>query len=149
MVFGEDGRFLAMTPPLSRVTVGQRKGLGLSLGRRAFVIRVEPQGAKLVVGGEDSLYGTDLVATEMVWSLGEPPSGQVQVEAKARYNQVASAAYVYPASRDEARVHFRDPQRSLTCGQSVVLYGGRELVGGGIISEVLSETRATERGLAL
>jgi len=140
MVFDERGRFLGRSRSLLRVTVGQRKGLGLPLGERRFVLRADPLLGKLVVGPEQRLYAERLTASDTIWSSGTRMRGPLQVEAQARYNQVAAPATVEAEDDWTATVTFAEPQRALTPGQSVVFYRGRELLGGGVIESVFHST---------
>ena len=136
-VFDETGRYLGKTPPLSRVTLGQRRGLGLSLGDKRYVVRVDSLQGTLIMSSREGVYAKRLTACDMVWSSGNPPARTFQIEAKARYNQELSGAVVFAKSAKHAEIIFNEPQRSIAPGQSVVLYQGRELVGGGIIEKVL------------
>ena len=137
-VFDEKGHFLGRSRTLSRVTVGQRKGLGLPLGEKMFVLRVDPLLAKLVVGPQERLYARRLRAVDVIWSSGGAPGIPLQVEAKARYNQVVASATVEVEDVGQVMVSFAEPQRALTPGQSVVFYRNRELLGGGVIESVMN-----------
>ena len=89
----------------------------------------------VTVGPNEALYSTVLRANDWNWFPFQTLSEPLQVQAKARYNQVPQDATVYPEEGGFARVEFSKPQRALTPGQAVVLYQGDLVVGGGTITE--------------
>ena len=117
-------------------TLGQRKGLGLSMGAPVYVCGKDMAANTVTVGPNEALFSTTLIADDWNWfpfpALTEP----VEVEAKARYNQPPQPATVYPEDDGTARVVFHQPQRALTPGQGVVLYRGDQVIGGGTIRSV-------------
>lgn len=135
----EEGRVLGQHQGLIHYTIGQRKGLGLSLPSPLYVLRKEAQTNRVVLGPNERLYSDHLTAGELNWisiaSLDEP----IRVTAKTRYSQKEAAATVSPLSDGRANVVFDEPQRAITPGQAVVFYDGELVVGGGTI---LSDTPA-------
>jgi tRNA-specific 2-thiouridylase len=91
----------------------------------------------VTVAPEEVLYATTLVAEAWQWfpfpALAEP----IRVTAKARYRHKEQPATVYPMDNGRAKVVFDEPQRAMTPGQTVTLYQGDLVVGGGIITDVL------------
>jgi tRNA-specific 2-thiouridylase len=131
---GMDGAVLGRHPGVQFFTVGQRRGLGLNggSGKPMFVVRIDADANRVVLGPEEALLRTDLWASGVSFTRGEPPAGPVEISAKIRYKSTEAPATV--VARDGwARVAFRQPQRAVTPGQAVVFYQGEEMVGGGYI----------------
>lgn len=116
-----------------RYTVGQRKGLGLALKAPAYVCKVDPDRNQVVLGSNDDLFSTTLVAKDInlisVSSIDEP----MRVMAKVRSRHKEAWATVTQIDEDTIQVVFDEPQRAITKGQAVVLYDGEVVVGGGTI----------------
>ncbi len=132
-----DGRVLGKHSGLAQYTVGQRQGLGLASNKRLYVIRLDAASNRLVVGTEEQLLSDALVATKPSWVSGEPPAEPVSVTAKVRYKSPEAVATVHPDDR-LIEVRFHEPQRAVAPGQSVVLYQGETVLGGGIIEGTTS-----------
>jgi tRNA-specific 2-thiouridylase len=135
-----EGRELAEHDGTFRFTVGQRRGLGISTGERTYVLEIDPVANRVMVGSGELLARRGLVAERVSWIAGAPPEdGPFEAEVRVRYNG-GEAPAVVEASGDPGRVvvEFRQPQRAIAAGQSVVFYRGEELLGGGRIREALS-----------
>ncbi len=128
-----DGKVLGSHRGLALYTVGQRSGLGLARPRPTYVVRIDPGRNVLVVGEDEDLYASRLVADELSWIAGPPPAREFTAEAKIRY-AAQSAPCVVRVEGNEARVTFAEPQRAIAPGQAVVLYDGRTVLGGGTIA---------------
>lgn len=119
-------------------TIGQRKGLGIALGEPVYVCKKDMVNNTVTVGPNEVLFHKTLLAKDWNWipfpALTEP----MRITAKVRYRHNAQPATVYPQENGYARVEFDEPQRAITPGQTVVLYDGDMVVGGGTITEVLS-----------
>jgi tRNA-uridine 2-sulfurtransferase len=127
------GRILAEHGGTFRFTVGQRRGLGVSTGQRTYVVDVDHAANRVVVGPGELLARAGLVADRMSWVAGEPPAGgPFEAAVRIRYRGADVPAVVEPRG-GEAVVEFRTPQRAVAPGQSVVIYRGEELLGGGRI----------------
>ncbi len=116
-----------------RYTVGQRKGLGIALGRPAYVKSIDIRENTVTLCGERDLYSDSLTADEFNWIGGEPPGGNIKCQAKIRYRQKEQPALASPMPDGSVRVVFEAPQRAITPGQAVVLYDGDTVLGGGRI----------------
>lgn len=128
------GRRLGTHRGLIHYTTGQRKGLGLALPAPMYVLGKDIPGNRVILGNNDDLFTRELSAAECNFvSIDEPREGEViRCEAKIRYAHKPSPA----SARMEngvLKVEFDEPQRAVTAGQSVVLYDGDVLLGGGII----------------
>ena len=113
-------------------TIGQRKGLGVALGSRRYVIEIDPETRRVVIGNRDELLGQQLLADRVNW-LCDPPMCPVDCEVKIRYLHRPASATVTPLGDSRVRVMFRDSQSAITPGQAVVFYDGEQLLGGAYI----------------
>lgn len=118
-------------------TIGQRKGLGLALGRPVFVTDINPRTNEVVIGQEEDIFKTDLVAKDVNFITFDKLEEELVVEAKVRYSGRAAKATISPLSNGRVKVSFDEKQRAITKGQSVVFYDGNIVVGGGIIEKIL------------
>ena len=130
-----DGNVLGTHKGIIRYTVGQRKGLGLSLKQPMYVCSVDPVKNRVVLGTNEDLFSRELIANDINLISVPKIDGPMRVTAKVRYRQPARPATVTQLSDDSIRVVFDEPQRAITKGQAVVLYDGDSVVGGGTISE--------------
>ena len=129
------GRVLGRHRGLIYYTVGQRRGLGLAASRPLYVLELRPETNELVVGTEEELYSTALIAEEVNWiGLSPPLSSSLAVTAKIRYTAAPAPAVVEPRGEERVLVRFERPQRAVTPGQAVVFYRQDEVLGGGTIA---------------
>lgn len=136
-----DGRVLGRHAGIHRFTVGQRKGLGVAAGERAYVCAIDAaRGAVVVCTDPRELEADELEAAGATW-LGPPP-GPGPVTAQIRYRHAAAPARVEQLAEDRLRVRFDLPQRAVTPGQAVVVYDGERVVGGGWIERAWRAERA-------
>ena len=117
-------------------TLGQRKGLGIALGAPVYVCSKDMEANTVTVGPESALFATTLVADNWNWFPFETLTEPIRVMAKARYRHIPQPATVYPEENGKAKVVFDTPQRAMTPGQTVALYDGDIVVGGGVITDV-------------
>ena len=117
-------------------TIGQRHGLGLALGYPAYVTAIDAETNTITIGRREELLGQTLVARQI--NLIKYPDVQEERAAvgKIRYKDEGGPCLVWQTGEDELRVAFAAPRRAITPGQSVVLYEGDEVLGGGWIHEV-------------
>ena len=132
-----DGNVVGQHQGAVRYTLGQRKGLGLAMGAPVYVCAKDMTNNTVTVGPNEALYATSLLANDWNWFPFPELTKPLHITAKARYNQPPQPATVYPDANGFARVVFDAPQRALTPGQSVVLYDGDMVIGGGTITKVL------------
>lgn len=114
-------------------TVGQRRGLGLPAGRPLYVIGLDGEANRVLVGSREDLDSKELIAGGC--RLHEPDlrDGPFRAEAKIRSRHEPAPATVTPLGGSRLRVTFDEPQRAVTPGQAVVLYRGTVVLGGGWI----------------
>lgn len=130
-----DGNIIGRHKGIIHYTVGQRKGLGISAGEPRYVIRICPENNTVVLGKGSELFSNTLTASDFNWIAGDAPQAEFRCKAKIRYRQAEQLATVYPEENGSVRVVFDEPQRAITPGQSVVLYSGDTVLGGGIIEK--------------
>ena len=117
-------------------TIGQRRGIG-AFGKPVYVTQIEKQSNTIHIGGNDDLLHGGLVASQLnLIGRGALVEG-MPVQVKVRYKDEASPARVFNQGNGGFRVEFEKPKRAITPGQSVVLYDGDDLLGGGIIESVM------------
>jgi tRNA-uridine 2-sulfurtransferase len=131
-VVDETGGQVSTLEAVELVTVGQRRGLGLSGGGEVrYAVDVDVPRRRVRVGSEAELLVDGLELSAVVWA-DHPVAGAVAAQCSAHGEP--RAARVEPLPEDRASVRFDRPQRRLAPGQSVVLYDGDEVVGGGIVA---------------
>ncbi len=129
------GRVLGQHQGLLNYTIGQRKGLGIALGKPAFVTAMNPQTNEVTLGDNADLFKTEVISKEnfFVADGGTMPTGEIAVLAKIRYAAKPSLAVVKPMEDGRILTVFEEPQRAATPGQSIVFYKDDVVIGGGII----------------
>ncbi|HEU4354403.1 MAG TPA: tRNA 2-thiouridine(34) synthase MnmA [Actinomycetota bacterium] len=133
-VVDPQGRVLAHHTGAAAFTVGQRRGLGVSRPEPMYVLEVDPAANRVVVGAGELLLRGGLVADRITWVAGRPPvpGGPFEADVRIRYRG-GDVPSVLRVEDDRLHVAFRTPQRGVAPGQSVVVYRGDELLGGGRI----------------
>lgn len=134
----EAGRVLGTHEGIIAYTIGQRRGLGVSSNHgRLYVKQVRPGDNTVVLGDNSSLFAATLEAEHINLMACERFTAPVRLTAKVRYRMTEQPCTVEQTGEDTIRVTFDSPQRAITPGQSVVLYEGETVVGGGVIRRVL------------
>jgi tRNA-specific 2-thiouridylase len=126
------GKTLGRHRGIAFYTIGQRHGLGLASGQPLYIIRMERESNRVVLGPENELYSRTLTARDLSWISGKVPQGPVTVRARIRYRSKEAEASIY-FGKDYVDVQFAQPQKAVTPGQAVVFYNKEELLGGAII----------------
>jgi tRNA-specific 2-thiouridylase len=130
----ESGEVLGKHSGIAHFTIGQRKGLGVSYPTPLYVQAIDTDTLQVIVGENDSLYTSDFEAHDINWVGGDPNNGQFEADIKIRYLHQPSAGTVTPLSNEKVSVKFKEKQRAITAGQSVVFYDDDIVLGGGLIS---------------
>lgn len=128
-----DGTVLGTHKGMIRYTIGQRKGLGLSLPEPLYVCEKNMEENAVILGKNEVLFTTTFEADDMNWISIAELTEPIRCMAKTRYKQKEAWATVEPAEGGKVRVVFDEPQRGITRGQAVVMYDGDVVVGGGRI----------------
>ncbi|ACL69646.1 tRNA 2-thiouridine(34) synthase MnmA [Halothermothrix orenii] len=134
-VMDTDGNILGKHKGLHHYTIGQRRGLGISLGYPVYVVKLDREKNAVIIGPEEEVYSKSLIANKVNWISIDKLTEPIKVTARIRYNSPESHAKIYPVNDNEVKVVFDKKQRAVTPGQSVVFYDGKVVVGGGIIKE--------------
>lgn len=130
------GQRLGEHQGLAYYTVGQRKGLGVSVREPLHVLRLDPQSNAVVVGPSSGLVRDEFSVGQLTFTSGIPPEQPFGADVKVRYKATPQAATITPLGDGRAQVRLATPQRAITPGQAAVFYGGEfgdEVLGGGII----------------
>jgi len=133
------GEYLGPHRGIHRYTIGQRKGLGLALGKPVFVTKIDPQTREVWLGEHQELFKPGLIADRVNYVSGTTFAGARPVTAKIRYSAPRVKATAIPLGSERLQVVFEQPQRAITPGQAVVLYEGDQVLAGGTISEVIDQ----------
>jgi tRNA-specific 2-thiouridylase len=126
----EDGAVVGRHNGVHNFTIGQRKGLGFAAGKPLYVLSIDPQENRVVVGDDHSLRKTSFEVQGVNWVSIEQPPGPVRAGVKIRHKHEPAAATVDPMDATNAQVTFDDPQRAITPGQAAVFYDGERVLGG-------------------
>ena len=128
-----EGNVLGTHNGTVRYTIGQRKGLGIALGKPMYVKTINIQENTVTLCEEHGLYSDSLTAAEFNWISGVTPATDIKCQVKIRYQQKEQPAIAHPMPDGTVNVTFEHPQRAVTPGQAVVLYDGDIVLGGGRI----------------
>jgi tRNA-specific 2-thiouridylase len=138
-IVDSEGRVVGEHDGVHRYTVGQRRGLGVSRPLPLYVVRVEPESNRIVVGQDDELLSSEFTAAGVNWVAFDEPTEPVRADVRVRYRHTEAPATITPLEGGRARIRFDEPQRAVTPGQACVFYRGEEIVGGGwIVKEAVS-----------
>ena len=143
----QEGHVLGQHKGIICYTIGQRKGLGLALQEPMYVCRIDPKTNTVVLGRDRDLWSKELTAKDFHWISGEVPTGTQRIKAKIRYRHQEQWANAEITGPDSIHLVFDEPQRAITCGQSVVLYDGDVVVGGGTINGLCGSGSGMESGV--
>jgi len=116
-------------------TIGQRSGLGIATGKRVYVVGLDVQRNRVIVGEEEHLISQGLIASEVSLVYQSKLDETEEVEAKIRYRSQPVEATITPLEDGKVEVRFKRPQKAVTPGQAVVFYKGDTVFGGGIIEQ--------------
>lgn len=135
-IHDENGHVVGHHDGLHRFTVGQRGKLGIALGERMYVKRLDKQHNVVVVAPRPGVMKSECVISDVHWISGEQPDHEIRCEVRPRYRSPGSDATVRLSDDQKAVVVFEEPQFALTPGQAAVFYQNGEVLGGGWIDSV-------------
>jgi len=127
------GKIIGEHKGIIHYTVGQRKGLGLSLGRPGFVVEIRPESNEVVIGTNEDTFSEVVYANHLNFMSIEKLEGKMIVEGKIRYNQLPVPCEIELVSEDIIKCTFHEKVRAATPGQAMVFYDGDYVLGGGTI----------------
>ncbi|UCD71641.1 MAG: tRNA 2-thiouridine(34) synthase MnmA [Syntrophobacterales bacterium] len=132
-IVDSQGRILGRHQGIPFYTIGQRKGLGLSVGKPLYVVGFDTQRNLIFVGEKQEVYGSGLIADRVNWIAIDELQQPIRVKAKIRYAHREADAIVEPSRDGKVKVEFIQPQEAITPGQAVVFYDEDMVIGGGWI----------------
>ena len=127
-----EGEVVGRHDGIERFTVGQRKGLAVALGEPRYVVRIEPETRRVVIGTRQDLARDELTAADSNW-LTDEPREPIRCQVKIRYRSRPEEATVEPLPGGRFRVRFDEPCYAVAPGQAAVCYQGDRVLGGGWI----------------
>jgi len=128
-----DGNDLGENNGISSYTIGQRRGLGLSMPHPPYVIELRAKDNTVVIGKQEMLYSKSLVAADINLIPFDRLDETITAQVKIRYSDPGHTATVRQTGDDMLHIEFDEPQRAITKGQAAVLYDGDIVLGGGTI----------------
>lgn len=128
-----DGRIIGRHKGIIHYTVGQRKGLNLSMGHPVFVQEIRPETNEVVIGNAEDVFSNKLYAGNLNFMSVDDIDGERIVQAKIRYSHKGANCRIRRTAEDTVECIFDEPQRAITPGQAVVFYDGEYVLGGGTI----------------
>jgi tRNA-specific 2-thiouridylase len=127
------GHILGQHDGIAFYTIGQRKGLGITTPKPVYVVELDAENNRVMVGDESALDRDEFIADRCNWHPFEKLTEPIEVTAKIRYNHPGTPATVTPLENNSVRVKLHTPQRAITPGQAAVFYQDDLVVGGGWI----------------
>lgn len=128
-----DGTVIGQHKGITHYTVGQRKGLGIAMGRPVFVTEIRPGTNEVVIGSNEDVFGTTVYAKNLNFMSIPDLEGDLEVIGKIRYSHKGAPCTIRKVEADKIVCQFHEPVRAITPGQAVVFYDGDIVVGGGTI----------------
>lgn len=114
-------------------TVGQRKGLNLSMGHPVFVTKIRPETNEVVIGEAEDVFADSLVCDDLNFMAVEDITEPLEVTAKIRYSHAGESCVIEKLQNGQVKCSFKKPVRAVTPGQVVVFYQDDYVLGGGTI----------------
>ena len=115
-------------------TIGQRRGIGTGFGKPMYVVDIDAEHNRVIIGEADKLLSKKLIAGSVNYvSIAGADEQGTEALVKVRYRGEGFPARIYPAGDNKVKIEFTEPQKAITPGQSAVFYDGDRVLGGGII----------------
>lgn len=129
-VYDVDGNQLGTHRGIIHYTIGQRKGLGLALGKPMYVKATDAEKNTVTLATNDQLFSSKVYAEHLNWIAGEIPTEPVEVVARVRYHGKDQPATLHFLENGNILAEFQVAQRAVTPGQAIVFYQGDQMLGG-------------------
>jgi tRNA-uridine 2-sulfurtransferase len=126
----ESGEVLARHNGIHNFTIGQRKALGFAVGKPLYVLAIEPEKNRVIVGSDEALRRTCFEVDTVNWVSIAEPSQPFRASVKIRHKHEPAAATIEPLPGSRARITFASPQRAVTSGQAAVFYEDATVLAG-------------------
>jgi tRNA-uridine 2-sulfurtransferase len=147
-VVDRDGRVLGTHPGVVHFTVGQRRGLGIASSEPLYVLRLEPQTRRVVVGPREALAQQRVTLCDINWLGAEAPAPGLKVAVKLRSAQPPLGARLFLDGQGGGDAVLTEPAFGIAPGQACVIYDGTRVLGGGWIRRRMDESGAASAALA-
>ena len=138
-IYDIDGNFVAGHEGIELFTIGQRKGLPGGSARPRYVVDLDPETNRVIVGDVDDLVVDEFEVDRVNWIELDRSNQVTDVTVKIRYNHPGTAATLTPVENGRARIRLHEPQKAVTPGQAAVFYNGDIVLGGGWICRSATE----------
>jgi tRNA-specific 2-thiouridylase len=135
-----DGTAIGMHDGYARYTIGQRRGVPGGFREPMYVVDIRPSDRAVVVGPKPELLGHGVIAREMNWLVDEPAVGAT-VDVQIRHRSATAAAEIVRLENGEIELALQEPLAAIAPGQSLVVYDGDRVLGGGVIESGLRAAR--------
>ncbi|APS00837.1 tRNA 2-thiouridine(34) synthase MnmA [Pajaroellobacter abortibovis] len=135
-ILDNEGKLQGNHQGIHRFTIGQRKGIGVALGKPAFVTHIDPETHTIRLGDKRDLFSSSALIREVTLAPGVTLPRRARVRLRYRHEGIDVDLQMGDQER-EAIVYFQKPARAVTCGQTAVFYEGDRVLGGGLISRAI------------
>jgi tRNA-uridine 2-sulfurtransferase len=129
-----EGQVLGTHTGVSKFTIGQRKGLGVAVGKRAYVVELDADAGRVVIGPEELLRRRTLEAERVNWLVPTEVGKSTAAQVKIRYQHDPTPAVITPMENGAVHIEFAEWQTAITPGQATVFYDAERVLGGGWIA---------------
>jgi tRNA-specific 2-thiouridylase len=136
-IVATSGEVLGRHAGLHQYTVGQRKGLGVAAGRPLYVVALDRENNRLILGDDSELRSATCEVRDVNWIPFATPDRPVRATVRIRNRHEPAEAEITPLDATTARVSFFEPQRAITPGQAALFYAGEQVLGGGWIAKLV------------
>ena len=136
-ILNVDGSVIGQHNGIASYTVGQRRGVGVSMGEPVYVLKISSRTNTITVGRREDAMKCRIRVSGLNWLVSDGPDRAGEFQVRVRYSGRKARAIVALHGESDAVVKFFEPQFALTPGQAAVFYDGEIVAGGGVIEEVL------------
>jgi tRNA-specific 2-thiouridylase len=142
-IYDLDGNFLGAHGGIELFTIGQRKGLPGGSAQPRYVVDIDAETNRVIVGTAEDLVSESFEIDRVNWVGHAEPDEPIQVTVKIRYSHPGTAATLHPLPDGRAQLELHEPQKAVTPGQAAVFYDGDIVAGGGWICRQVAAVPAT------
>jgi tRNA-uridine 2-sulfurtransferase len=132
-IVSEDGTVLGRHNGVHNFTIGQRKGLGFATSKAVYVLSIDTEKNRVVVGEDEALRSSTFEVESVNWISIAEPTVPIRAEVKIRHKHIPAPATIEALSGNRARITFDSPQRAITPGQAAAVYCDDVVLAGGWI----------------
>ena len=135
-IMDRTGKIVGTHHGIAGYTIGQRKGLGIALGRPVFVTKIDAENNILFVGDDEDLFRIGFEGKDPLWVSIDAPKGPIRARVRIRHNHLPRSAVIFPSGDGSVQVRFDEPERAITPGQLAVFYDRDIVLGSAWIDRV-------------